>query len=36
MKLFKKDKENFIAPKGVQDIIPVKRIWKEAFILKTI
>ncbi len=33
MKLFKKDKEKFIAPKGVQDIIPIKRIWKDGIFL---
>ena len=33
MKLFKKDKEKFIAPKGVQDIIPIKRIWKDGVFL---
>ncbi len=25
--LFKNDKEKFVAPKGVQDTIPVQRIW---------
>ena len=33
MKLFKKDKEKFIAPKGVQDIIPIKRIWRDGIFL---
>ena len=33
MKILKKDKEKFIAPKGVQDIIPVKRIWKDGIFL---
>ena len=33
MKLFKKDKEKFITPKGVQDIIPIKRIWKDGIFL---
>lgn len=27
--LFKKDKEAFVVPKGVQDIIPVNRIWED-------
>ena len=33
MKLFKKDKEKFIAPKGVQDIIPIRKIWKDGIFL---
>lgn len=32
-KLFKKDKEKFIIPKGVQDVIPIKRIWKDGIFL---
>ena len=27
--LFKQDKEAFIVPKGVQDVIPVNRIWED-------
>ena len=27
--LFKQDKEVFVVPKGVQDIIPVNRIWQD-------
>lgn len=37
MKLFskflKKDKEKFIIPKGVQDTIPIKRIWEDGIFL---
>mgnify|MGYP003237735204 FL=1 len=29
----KKDKEKFIIPKGVQDTIPIKRIWKDGIFL---
>lgn len=32
-KFFKKDKEKFIIPKGVQDVIPIKRIWKDGIFL---
>ena len=32
-KLFKRDKEKFIIPKGVQDVIPIKRIWKDGIFL---
>ena len=31
--LFKKDKEKYIIPKGVQDVIPVKRIWRDGVFL---
>lgn len=31
--LFKKDKEKFIIPKGVQDVIPIKRIWEDGIFL---
>ena len=31
--LFKNDKEKFIAPKGVQDTIPVQRIWEDGVFL---
>ena len=27
--LFKQDKETFVVPKGVQDVIPVQRIWQD-------
>ena len=27
--LFKQDKEAFVVPKGVQDVIPVTRIWQD-------
>ena len=33
MKFIKKDKEKFIIPKGVQDTIPIKRIWKDGIFL---
>jgi len=29
----KKDKEKYIIPKGVQDVIPIKRIWKDGIFL---
>lgn len=32
-KLFKQDKETFIIPKSVQDIIPVDRIWEDGIFL---
>lgn len=32
-KLFKRDKEKFIIPKGVQDIIPIKRIYEDGIFL---
>lgn len=32
-KLFKRDKEKFIIPKGVQDVIAIKRIWKDGIFL---
>lgn len=32
-KFIKKDKEKFIIPKGVQDTIPIKRIWKDGIFL---
>src|SRR5574344_1893824 len=31
--LFKQDKEAFIVPKGVQDVIPVNRIWEDGIFL---
>lgn len=31
--LLKKDKEKFIIPKGVQDVIPIKRIWEDGIFL---
>ena len=31
--LFKKDKEKYIIPKSVQDVIPVKRIWRDGVFL---
>lgn len=31
--ILKRDKEKFIIPKGVQDIIPVKRIWEDGTFL---
>ena len=31
--LLKKDKEKFIIPKGVQDTIPVQRIWEDGIFL---
>ena len=31
--LFKQDKEEFIVPKGVQDVIPVNRIWEDGIFL---
>ena len=31
--LFKNDKEKFVAPKGVQDTIPVQRIWEDGVFL---
>ena len=31
--LFKQDKEEFIVPKGVQDVIPVNRIWQDGIFL---
>lgn len=31
--LFKNDKEKFVAPKGVQDTIPVTRIWEDGVFL---
>ena len=33
IELFKKDKEKYIIPKGVQDVIPVKRIWRDGVFL---
>ena len=27
--LFKQNKEVFVVPKGVQDVIPITRIWKD-------
>lgn len=30
---FRKDKEKYIIPKGVQDVIPIKRIWKDGIFL---
>ena len=32
-KLFKKDKEKYIISKGIQDVIPIKRIWKDRIFL---
>ena len=32
-KFIKKDKEKFIIPKGVQDTIPIKRIWEDGIFL---
>ena len=31
--LLKKDKEKFVIPKGVQDIIPIQRIWEDGIFL---
>lgn len=31
--LFKRDREKYIIPKGVQDVIPVKRIWRDGVFL---
>ena len=31
--IFKNDKEKFIAPKGVQDVVPVTRIWEDGTFL---
>ena len=31
--LFKQDKEEFVVPKGVQDVIPVNRIWEDGIFL---
>ncbi len=31
--LFKHDKEEFVVPKGVQDVIPVNRIWEDGIFL---
>ena len=31
--LFKQDKEKFEVPKGVQDVIPVTRIWQDGIFL---
>ena len=31
--LFKQDKEKFEVPKGVQDVIPVTRIWADGIFL---
>ena len=31
--LFKQDKEEFVVPKGVQDVIPVNRIWEDRIFL---
>ena len=33
VKILNKNKEKFIAPKGVQDVIPIKRIWKDGIFL---
>ena len=30
---FKQDKEKFVVPKGVQDVIPITRIWKDGIFL---
>lgn len=27
--VLRQDKERFIVPKGVQDVIPIKRIWND-------
>ena len=32
-KIFKQDKEKFVVPKKVQDIIPVKAIWEDGIFL---
>ena len=32
-KFFKRNKEKFIIPKGVQDVIPIRRIWKDGVFL---
>lgn len=31
--LFKQDKESFVVPKGIQDVIPVTRIWEDGIFL---
>ena len=31
--LFKQDTEAFVVPKGVQDVIPVNRIWEDGIFL---
>jgi type IV secretory pathway VirB4 component len=31
--LFKQDKEKFIVPKGVQDVIPITRVWEDGIFL---
>ncbi len=31
--ILKKDKEKYIIPKGVQDVIPIKKIWKDGVFL---
>ena len=31
--LFRKNKEKFIIPKGVQDVIPIRRIWEDGIFL---
>lgn len=31
--IFKKEKEKFVIPKGVQDVIPIKRIWKDGIFM---
>lgn len=31
--LFKQDKEKFVVPKGVQDILPIKTIWEDGIFL---
>ena len=31
--LFKQDKEEFVVPNNVQDVIPVKRIWEDGIFL---
>ena len=33
MKLKQRNKEKYIIPKGVQDVIPIKRIWEDGIFL---
>ena len=32
-KIFKREKEKYIIPKGVQDVIPIKRIWEDGIFM---
>ena len=32
-KLFKQDKEKFVIPRNVQDIIPIKTLWEDGIFL---